>query len=288
VIDLGDPIVLTFNVTDTSGNPADATAAVLTITLPDASVVTPAVVHGGLGTYSATYPTTQAGRHAVRGVATGTNASAYTDAFNVSAADPGMIIGLADARTALGWPAALVSASKDSLLRSYIATATPIMEDIVGPILARAHTEEYDGGATSIQLLWAPVISITSVKESYGNFTRTLTAQPLDGGPFDAYGYTVDLVSGTLTRRYTGQVGTFVGGRRNVLVAYVAGRTVIGENVIKATQRLLRWLYAPEQGEIRPDVSDTNAMSKTPSGLTIPKDVITLCGADVRITTGVG
>jgi hypothetical protein len=53
---------------------------------------------------------------------------------------------------------------------------------------------------------------VQSVSESYGNFVRTLTAQPLDGSTFDAYGYTIDLVDGILTRRVSGQVGVFTPG----------------------------------------------------------------------------
>lgn len=283
MIDLGDTVALTFTVKDTTGALADDPSAAVTITLPDGSTAAPAVSHAGTGTYNASYVPTQAGRHVVRWTSTGAGtATAYTDVFNVSAADPGMIVGLAEARTAVGLPTA--ATAKDDVLRGYIATATPLMEDLCGPILSRTVTDTHDGGGL-VRLMWAPVISVTSVKESYGNFTRTLTEQPLDGATFDAYGYTVDLTTGILTRRISGRAGAFPPGRRNVLVTYKAGRAVIGENLIRATQRLIRWLWEPEQGATRPDVnsSDTTVMSRTPSGYTIPRDVITLCGADVRI-----
>jgi hypothetical protein len=72
-------------------------------------------------------------------------------------------------------------------------------------------------------------------------------------------------------------------------VSYTAGRTVVGENLLRAAQRLVRWLWEPEQGMTRPDVSsgDTTVMAVTPSGYTIPRDVITLAGADVKIV-GIG
>lgn len=280
--DLGDPVVLTFTVKDSSGALADAGAAVVTVTLPDGSTATPTVTHTGTGTYSASYATTQAGRHAVRWVATGANAQAYTDVFNVAASDPGMIIGLADARAAIGLPTA--ATSKDDLLRAYVAAATPLMEDLCGPILSRSVTDTHDGGGR-VRLMYAPVISITSVKESYGNFTRTLTEQALDGSSFDAYGYTVDKDLGILTRRVSGRDAVFAPGRRNILVSYTAGRATIGENLLKATQRLVRWLWEPEQGAVRPDLTtgDSTTTAQTPSGYTIPRDVVTLCGADARI-----
>jgi hypothetical protein len=109
---------------------------------------------------------------------------------------PGIIISLADARRGLGLPTAAIA--KDETCGRAIAAATPIMEDLVGPILSRTCDEWHDGGSRTVRLLQSPVLSVQSVSESYGNFVRTLTAQPLDGSTFDAYGYTIDLVDGIL------------------------------------------------------------------------------------------
>jgi hypothetical protein len=288
VIDLGDFVVLTFNVRDASGALADAGAAVLTVTLPDASTSTPAVTHTATGVYTATFTTTQAGRHAVRWVATGANAQAYTDVFNVSPAAPGLIISLADARLGLGLTTG--ATAKDDDLRSAILGATPIMEDLVGPILSRSCDEWHDGGAPTVRLLQAPCLSVATVVESWGTFTRTLTAQPLDGTGFDAYGYTVDLNDGILQRRVSGQSGIFNPGRRNIHVTYVAGRTVISENILKATRRLVRHFWQQEQQTPpRPDLSapESTPMTTTPSGFAVPQVVVDLCAGDLR-TVGIG
>jgi hypothetical protein len=103
--DLGDVVPLAVLLTDNAGAAADAGAMVLTVTLPDGTIVNPAITHGATGSYSATLATTQAGRHTLRWVATGANAAAYADEFDVQAADPGLIIGLDYARAGLQLPA---------------------------------------------------------------------------------------------------------------------------------------------------------------------------------------
>jgi hypothetical protein len=158
------------------------------------------------------------------------------------------------------------------------------MEDICGPILSVAKDEWHDGGSRTVRLLYAPIISVATVVESYGNFTRTLTAQPLDGSSFDAYGYTVDLVDGLLHRRYSGREGDFQSGRRNVHVTYTAGRTTIPPNITYATRRLVRHLWQQEQQGFRPDFgSPEGAMVSTPSGFLVPNVVVQACGAEARI-----
>lgn len=280
--DLGDVIPLSIFITDDTGAAADAGAVVLTVTLPDGSVLTPAISHPVTGSYTYNFPTTQAGRHTLRWVATGANASAYADEFDVLPADPGLIIGLDFARGGLQIPAGQTLNDED--LRDLVAAARGPMEDICGPILKRNCDEWYDGGSYDIRLLWAPVVSVTAVVECLGSgSTRTLTEQPLDGGTFNAYGYTIDKDDGLLTRRTSGSATCFIGGRRNVHVTYVAGRAVIPEHIRRATRRLISWLYRTELQGQRPANQGPEKVSYTPSGFAVPKAVIELCGADARI-----
>ena len=282
--DLGDPIPLVFTVLNASGAPENATTVVLTITLPDLTTVTPAVT-GLVGVYTTTVPyvATLAGHYVVDWLATGTNACTSSDVFNVMAPDPGFIISLADARAGIGMSA---STTKDEDIRLLIAAVTPIMEDIVGPILRKTRVETYDGGTSQINLLWSPVISITSIVESYGStYVRTLTAQDIFAGTgSDAYGYTVDLTTGIVTRRASGVAMCFMAGKRNVQVTYVSGRTAISSNVLMATRRLIRHLWSQEQQSFRPNVlsaPDPN-MALTPSGFAVPRVVIELCADSTR------
>ena len=116
--DLGDPIPLTFTTKDATGALAAVTTAVLTITLPDGTTVSPAVAAVSVGTYAPTTPylSTLAGLHRVSWVGSGTNAQSYTDVFNVRAVNAGQLISLAEARTALGTQPA--NTTKDEDLRA--------------------------------------------------------------------------------------------------------------------------------------------------------------------------
>lgn len=280
MFDVGDAIPLTFLVTDSAGAPAAAGAVTLTITLPDASTVTPAVTNPTLGTYTAAYATSQAGRHKVAWVATGANARATSDVFEVAALDPGFVLSLAQAKSALG--IASSNTAKDEELRTFLAGITPIMEDIVGPIVPKAFDEWHDGGARQIKTLYSPLLSVTSVTESWGPYTRTLTAQPLNGAGFDAYGYTVDLATGLLTRRVAGRVACFASGRQNVRIVYQGGRGQVPGNIILAARRLARHLWQPEQQGLRPGQGVPEQTVQTPSGFAVPRAVIELCAGEVR------
>lgn len=196
---------------------------------------------------------------------------------------PGALISLDDARATLGMSA--TDTSKDGELSAYIDAATPIMEDLCGPLLARDRVETYDGGRPQIVLLFAPLISVTSVVESYGStYERTLTEQHIfDGSPVGAYGFTVDLVSGQLTRRVSGVVAPFPNGRRNVQVSYTSGRAEIGGNILLAARRLVRHLWQSERQGFRPGKGrPADDVGYTPSGFAVPRAVIEMCAADIR------
>lgn len=283
--DLGDSVAQQLTTRDAAGALADVTGTpVCTITLPDATTATPAVAHPSTGVYTISFPTTQAGRHVVRWVTTGP-AQAQTDVFWVAPADPGAIIGLADARSALRLPAGTTIGDED--LRELIVAASFLMDDLCGPVAPRSCDEWHDGGGGTIALLQRPVIAVSTVSESYGSFTRALTAQPLSGSSFDAYGYTVDLQTGILTRRTSGAIAPFAAGRQNVHVTYTAGRTFVPANLLRATRRLVRWLWQTEQQGQRPSGSRPDApTTTTPSGHQIPTVVKELCAGELRPVWG--
>ena len=290
MFDLGDPVPLSvFIIDETTGNPANATAVTLTITLPDGTTVTPTVTNPATGTYTVTggYYTVQTGRHEVFWSATGTNACDFEDSFFVQPRHQ-LIISLAEARSSLRLPAGQTVDDED--LRSLIGAATVVMEDLCGPIVSRACDETHDGGHLTVRLLQAPIISVTAVKESYGaGYTRALTEQALDGATFDAFGYTVDKDDGVLTRRMSGVAGPFMNGRRNIHVTYTAGRSVVRSNLIRATRRLVRFMWQQEMQGQRPNgqAPEQVATSTTPSGYLVPNAVKALCADDLR-TVGHG
>ena len=161
------------------------------------------------------------------------------------------------------------------------------MEDLCGPLLSKTRTETYDGGTSQINLLFAPVLSITSITESYGsNYQRAITAQDIfAGGSSDAYGYTVDLVTGIVTRRAAGVAISFAFGKRNIQITYISGRAIVGGNILRATGLLVRqlWLLSGQQG-LRPVMgSPDTSVGRTPSGFAVPNAVIEMVGgADTR------
>lgn len=283
MIDIGDPVALTFLVTDAAGAPANATGATATITLPDNTTATPTVSNPSVGTYSAAYITTQAGHHKVVWAATGLNARTQSDVFEVSPLDSRLLISLDQARKGLRMPAG--QTADDEELRDLINAARGPMEDLCGPILSVACDEWHDGGWASVRLLQAPVIAVTTVLESYGaGYNRTLSNQPLDGATYDAFGYTVDLKDGLVTRRISGRDGPFAAGRRNVHVTYTAGRAVIPANILRASRYLIRWMWQMElRGQRAAAGTPREDVSTTPGGFLVPNIVLEALANERRL-----
>lgn len=182
--DLGDVAALAVEVRDSAGTLADATTVVLTVTLPDATTATPVVAHPSTGRYTASYTPAAAGRYAVRWVATGTNASAYTDAFTVL--DPAELglVGLADVKSHLN----MTGTTSDEELRATLLAATVAAEDHLGrPLRRAARTQTFYtpvGNGRGLVLKHTDIASVTEV-----------TA---DGTVLAATDYDADLSAGVL------------------------------------------------------------------------------------------
>lgn len=251
--DLGDIVALAWPL----GTSATVSA---TVTLPDATTASAAVT--GSSVYTASYTTTQAGRHVIRFVATGSTQGAHVDTFNVLPADPGFIIGLADARDALNLTAA--NTAHDDELRSYLAAATPVIEDITGPVLKATKTYTTDGGHVAVMLPHTDV-TVTAVAEG----STTLAASQ----------YAVDSAAGVVRRSAGTGYLPFLEGVRNVTVTYTVGSGVVAPNVAMATRELVRHWYQQGQQANRPSFggSDVEAVF-TPSGYAVPRRVIELLG----------
>ena len=79
VYDLGDVVALGVTITNAAGNPENATAVVATVTAPDGTTSTPTISNSAAGLYDISFSPTMSGRHTIRWVATGANASAYME-----------------------------------------------------------------------------------------------------------------------------------------------------------------------------------------------------------------
>ena len=166
VYDLGDVAALGVTITDAAGAPANATTVVATITLPDGSTSTPSVTNSGTGLYDVSYTPSTSGRHLIRWVATGTNASAYQDDFTVRDGTHLSIVGLDEVKSHLNIPS--TNTDLDEELRRFVDAASDLAENYVGCVLGRqTFTDEYyDGNVDIIRLRNPRALSITSVYEN--------------------------------------------------------------------------------------------------------------------------
>jgi hypothetical protein len=240
---LGQPVPLAVAITDATGSAADATTVALTVTLPDLTTVSPTISHPSTGNYTALYTPTSPGVHRVHWVATGSNASAYSDMFNVDPQLSGAVVSAAEVRAEINE----TSTADDSELVGFIATATAVVEEMVGSILPTQVTETHNGGGRFIVLHHAPIVSVDSVVEYAGVSAVPLTAQPLAGSVFDGYGYTVDLQAGVLRRQSSGWSWPFAAGNDNVMVTYTYGRQVVPSYIRQAVLELIRVNWRPQR-----------------------------------------
>lgn len=228
--DLGDVAPLTVDITDANGAAANATAVTLTITLPDGTTATPTPTNPSTGRYQADYTPTMAGRHAARWVATGTNASAYTDAFDVAEAAPALIVSLRDAKQQLNLP--LTSTTHDEELRGFIAATTDAVEFLIGPVVVRTYSELIDGDRPMIVLSHTPVVSVTSITPVLTGGTAYLSSEV----DVDADTGVVQLLAG----------GWFTGGPWRA--TYKAGRSVISGGVRLASLIIIQHMWRTQRG----------------------------------------
>lgn len=227
--DLGEVVPLSVTTRNSAGVVEDAGTVVLTITLPNQTAVTPTIMHTpSTGLYAVDFPTTQVGLHRVRWLATGANASAYPDAFNVFPANPEFVVPLAQALRKLR----LTNPSVDDIddVREYMAAATAVIERHRGEVVApRSVTDFVEGSGRSLILPHTPVISL-------GTVTR------LDGAGIDTAGLVVVKPNAGIVRYRSS--GWFTGLHE---VTYTAGRTVIPSNYVRAALIIIEHLWQTER-----------------------------------------
>ena len=250
--DLGDVVALGITITNSSGTAQNATAVACTVTLPDGTTSSPTVTNSGAGLYAIAYVPTLSGRHVVRWVATGTNASAFTDEFTVRDLTTLPVVSYDMALSHLNIPAA--SADQEEI-RRFIDAAQDLAENYVGAVLGRRTitSELYDGNTDILRLRNPRAISISSVYESgvlldssqylldpTGQRLYRLTTSSLSSTTFGAYGY-------------------WAAGVNSVSVTYVAGFTVTPPAVQQGVLEILRHLWQTQRGTV-------NVMSRTGTG----------------------
>jgi hypothetical protein len=257
--DLGAVVPLGTTVRDGTGALANAGNMALTITLPDQSTVTAASLEPtSTGTYGYDYPTVQAGRHVVRWLATGVNAGAYTDSFDVREAAPPGILSLADAKAHLN----ITSTAHDDELRGWIEAVTAAVEYFTGPVVIRTVVEDHTANRASVLALrQPPVLSLTSVSPVLAGGT----SYAVDGLDVSSTGIVCSLAG-----------NTFYGPLR---VTYVAGRRVVPAAITSAARIILQHLWRTQQGPGRPQrgIDDFDVTEPIPGlGYAIPNRAVQL------------
>lgn len=219
--DIGDSVPIAWDVKDSAGALANATTAVLTITLPDGTTVTPAVTNppASMGHYQVTYVPAVEGIYQWRALMTGPNA-AYQDTFDVRNAISPSLLSLADARNHLN----ITSTAFDDELREYLESATEIVESYVGPVIQRSYTRRVNGGREVIILPHTQVTAVSSI-----------TAVWTGMSPVPLSYITIDTVAGDIRRK---DGGWFPPGAYDI--TYTVGRTAVKANWTLAAKIILK------------------------------------------------
>jgi len=288
---VGDPAPLTpFTLTDAAGNPVDpvVTQPVLTITKPDQTTVTPAVVHAGTGIFTAVYNTVQAGHHLVSWTcADATYPGGYADEFDVWSLASTNVLSRADAKAILG--IAPSNTAYDDLVEKVNGSVTRWLEWRCGAVRpGTLVTEELRVGGLVVQLsnpVNATLVAWTQVPSQFSADTsRVVPAPPSPMFPVMVFGVTYPLsqlycdpVKGTV--RHTSGLPFYYGP---YLWRYTAGYSDIPPNFRLAGSVTLRHLYGLERGGA--GVAAAGAADEettlTPFGFSVPNRAEELIAAD--------
>jgi hypothetical protein len=269
--DVGDVAVLTTTITDpATGAPVTPTAVACTLTAPDLTVSTPTVNVVTTGVYSTQIVLTQAGLWA--GVWTSTGTGQASESFLISVRQQSTaFITLDEVKRQLN----KTTTTDDDELRDMIDAATEVIEAQVGPVAARTVVDAQNGGCSEITLRHYPIIKVTTVREIWTNVIVELTEQPV-GTLTDDWGYTVDLVHGTILRRaVNSSINNFPIGYLNVLVTYVIGRTSIPAALNMAARQLVAHLWQTQSSRAagRPTPGGDEFTPMPGSGFLVPNRV---------------
>jgi hypothetical protein len=263
-------------------NGVDLGAATLTVTGPTGVVTTTAGVVAASGTYTAPFTPSAPGLHLVGWTAGSVTKGAYQDVFEVRATGPAALISLDDARSVVRLRS--TNTADNAMLQTIIEAASKVVTDITGPMTIAQYVEWFDGGTETVVPSQAPIVRIVSAFEYYRTSSFALTEQPL-GAQTTAFGFTVDYLTGAITRRtFGGGSGLFAVGSKNIVFTYTAGRATVPENVQLATKELVRHFYQATQIPGRPKMGAVadDGFGEVSIGFAVPNFVVEMLQPDRR------
>lgn len=268
---------LRVTVLDSDGNPVTGPVAVsVTVTDPSGAVTTPSASSAGSGAYTAVVPSVSvAGVWLYRWEAPG---FASEGQFTVQDTGLEQIVDLPSVKAHLNIPAS--DTRSDDELLGFIYAASEHARNHCGPFMPETHTEWHSGGIPRISPDWLPLIRVLSVTEYYGLSAFPCTEQDL-GDQMNAFAYTVDYSTGTLTRRtYGGEAALWAAGSKNIKIVYTAGRNGrVPYSIRLGALELIRHLWQLTQQGGRPKFGSAGydgADAVIPTGFALPTRVLEL------------
>ena len=175
------------------------------------------------------------------------------------------LITLEEARASLGW--ATSDTSNDADLERYVEAATPVIENITGPLIARTGVVfKLDGGRTRL-VLPTRFVTVTTLVES-GVTVTDFVPEPSAG-----------IITGGTTEspRY------FAHGVQNIVVTVTTGAATIPANVNLATRELVRFLWQQGRQANIPAFGEAPQDGSVPMGFAVPKRVMELLQPSPRL-----
>ena len=259
--DVGDSIPIAWDVKNSSGVLTNATTATLTITLPDGTTVTPSVTNppGSTGQYRETYVPSVIGRYAWRVVTTVPN-TAYQDVFEVRDTTSPALLSLADAKAHLN----ITSTTSDDELREYLEAATAVIEEKIGPVVRRTHTEQFMGGGCRIYLHRTEVLTVTALTLVSDGSTPVSLSELNINGP-----------RGVITRK---NGSAFPTGQMSI--TYTVGRTYVQPNWTLAAKIIVKHNWDTQLGNLPSVQGDDPGYVVSGSGYLVPYRALALLEPD--------
>lgn len=209
---------------------------------------------------TATFTPALAGRHLARWSAS--SGEVVTDLVDVWPVDPRFLVSVDDMKNGLNAGNRMTPDDVQDL-RLYIAAATPVIEDIVGPVLLQSRELTTTGGRPSVAL---PTFA-AAVVESVSVNGQTLS----DDQWFSEHGVVYPAAA------------IFAPGQ--VVIGYTTGSGLIPPNVRLGARELIRhWWQIGKQsigGAVRGQEYQADAF--TPSGFAVPRRVIELCAPHQQV-----
>jgi hypothetical protein len=283
----GQKVRVPITVTDINGVLTNATLAG-TLTKPDytSQDISGSIVNDSTGNYHVDIDTSaRAGNYLVLITTSGTVTVAYDSQFY--ARPTGFqIVGLGETKEHLNKSKTVVT--DDNELRGFIDTAGDIVEEIVGPVRPQTVIEYHNGGSQDIFLRTWPVISVTSVVETWWGGTNFTLNQETDLGVGGSTGYdfTFEQETGKITRRRSFFAWRFVPGVNNIKVTGLAGRAQPWRNDLRlAAMELVGHLWRNSQlgrGPSRVAVGGEDTVVVAGISYSVPTRVIEMLQGEKR------